>query len=59
MKEIVCVDLINKKSIFIGETGDMYFSNSTYAIGESECKDNLCNIDALSPEEQLEIKNTL
>jgi len=59
MSEIVCVDFINKKSIFVCDAGGVYFSNRIYGIGEPENKANLSSIDTLPLEEQLEIKNTL
>lgn len=59
MKENICVDIIKKKAIFIGEKGEIFFSDKMYEIGEAENQDNLSSIYILPLEEQQEIKNTL
>lgn len=59
MGEFICIDVINTKSIFIGEMGAIYYSDQLYEIGESEDLESLKSINLLSAEEQLQIKTIL
>lgn len=59
MNESICVDIINKRAIFIGEKGEIFFSDKMYEIGEAENQDDLSSIYILPLEEQREIINTL
>lgn len=59
MGEFICIDVINTKSIFIGEKGAIYYSDQLYEIGESEDLQSLKSINLLSAEEQLQIKTIL